>query len=242
MVSTGRGVCVSAVVALCAISGCNANYAAAPAARTDRVPARSVVTLQHDFGLLRPHAGASHEFAIANPSDTVWTIRQVHSGCGCAVASLSTDRITPGSTAIAKVTYRAPKEQNAEERRTVTIQFAEASAPHVRLVVEANIRAPLVAVPEALRFEASECQRESPLCAVINVSNFTNERWPSIDSSPSTTWLRSEAQLVDVAAEDHPVQAILRPSSPFGSRRGIACLTRSAQRCAVSTVTVGSSL
>jgi hypothetical protein len=94
----------------------------------------STLTLEHDFGVVRPAETHEHAFALENRSDRPWNIARVHVNCRCTVTSASARSIAPGGTEYLNVTYTAGKAAS-DDSRTIEVAFAEESAPRVTLLV-----------------------------------------------------------------------------------------------------------
>ena len=160
---------------------------------TATVEGRVVNTYLHRFGIIRPDATVSHEFRIANPSDTAWTIKRIESSCGCAVPTAASKTVPPRGATVVSVAYHAPNTAYGDARRHVQLTFAEPEAPAVRLLIEAAVRAPIVASPNLVRFFASRQNQRGPTSIAVTALNFTSGRWDTIQVSATEPWLTATA-------------------------------------------------
>lgn len=156
-----------------------------------------IKTYSHNFGILRPSDSVSHDFLIENADKIAWTIDRVESTCGCAVPSVSRKRVLPGGSTSVKVTFQAPDAKYANVRRHVTVRFAEASKPEIRLAIQAAIRAPVVLSPKAVRLNVPKVQQNSSPSAVVTASNFSGQTWSKLEVHSEQAWLSAVASLVE---------------------------------------------
>jgi hypothetical protein len=160
---------------------------------------RSVLRLQHAFGLVKNGASLEHKFAVRNDTDIPWTIKKIITNCSCTVPSVSGSKFPPGETSMVTVAYHAPN-RTVDESRAVTVEFEEPSAPQLALVITANVREPLSVSKSDVSLTAM-AGGPSPSGA-LTVQNYSESDWSSIKVSSDHAWL--SASVTDVASDSPP--------------------------------------
>jgi hypothetical protein len=100
-------------------------------------------------------APAQATLSFKNGGDASVTISRVSSSCSCLSTSLSASVVPPGGTAILRMIYRPSTDikGSQESRQRLFVRWSRAGRQEEQtLRVTAPIRAPVVAVPQTLRF------------------------------------------------------------------------------------------
>jgi hypothetical protein len=114
-----------------------------PHARASNVKPR-VMTLEHDFGLVRPKSATKHRFTVENASGSNWTVKGIDRTCACTVANITSPVIKAGTSEQIEVVYRSGQGAS-DDRRSITVHFIEPAAPRLDLAVKACVRPLLLA-------------------------------------------------------------------------------------------------
>jgi hypothetical protein len=191
------------------ISGCPTRIR--PSSRALRPPthlnvessAREFLTLEHDFGMLRPGQRATHAFLIHNPSDSAWTLARITNTCVCTATDASATVIAPGTVESVEVAYAA-RGISRDERRDVTVEFREAAAPRVSLAVFARIRDRCAMFPPELLVDMTLGDVEEE---TIEVHNYGDDDWPALVVAAPEPWISTESISLPIAAVRKPWDA-----------------------------------
>ena len=150
------------------------------------------VTLEHDFGLLRPNSIAKHHFTIENASGSNWTVKRVGRTCACTVANVSSGVIKAGTSEQIEVAYRSGQGA-ADDRRSISVHFVEPEAPRVELVVKAAVRPPLVASTRQLQFSGVGMRFRDEQS--FEIENYSGKELTSLGASVNAPWLSVREEL-----------------------------------------------
>lgn len=131
-------------------------------------------TLEHDFGLVRPHQVCTKRFQIQNDSTIVWTLRSLKVGCACTVTHLSKAKISPGEGADLDIRYSAGAVPT-DDKRAIGVCFNEPLAPEIRVEITAHVRPPATAEPQEAILPVVEPEANST--GYFSVMNFSEEVW-----------------------------------------------------------------
>ena len=159
-----------------------------PNLETLRSESSASVTLvqSHDFGLVRPRQVVTHRFPIHNPSRQNWTTRRIFNSCVCTVTQLTAERIAPGATEYAEVTYKAA-EVTTDDRRQLQISFEEPGTPILTLGIQAQVRERLTTIPKELLLGLSNGAQ--PMQVHFEIQNFDDQDWSDVAAKPQAPWL-----------------------------------------------------
>ncbi len=157
-----------------------------PETLRQELSAEFMLVQSHDFGLVRPRQVVTHRFPIRNPSRQNWTMRRISNSCVCTVTQLTAERIAPGATEYAEVSYTAP-DSTADDRRQLQISFEEPGAPILTLGIQAQVRERLTTIPKELLLGLSNGAQ--PMQAHFEIQNFDDQDWSDVAAKPQAPWL-----------------------------------------------------
>lgn len=157
------------------------------------------LTLEHDFGVLKPEVQVEHCFAIKNNTAGRWTVRKIINTCACTATDLSAPAIEAREQESVTVTYRAGRE-SSDDTRKVVVLFEEREAPPLFLVIRAKIREAMTVTPSRVAYR----QLGKGLLGVagVEVQNFGDVDWQGILVEPSEAWLSARAVAIKNLAKD----------------------------------------
>lgn len=153
---------------------------------------RSIVPMNHDFGIVRPESRSLHQFRIRNSSDSRWNVQTVVKTCRCTATMLSSNTVDVGEDLLVDVQYRAPT-QEGSDARSVEVHFQESDVPVFQLETRALIRPPLYLTEKNLRIESDQEQGTITLVA----ANYSDTNWSKLRASTQAPWLSIEVVPVD---------------------------------------------
>ena len=152
----------------------------------DAAGERPTVTLEHDFGVVRPGGKLRHSFAIKNTAVTPWTLSVIRESCSCTVASAAFQVISPGEKNSLEVVY-APGMKTADAKRAVSVEFKESTAPFYRLVVKARVREPMAASLSEMFFGGVGAGRTCE--SNLELRNYTTQDWKLVEAHCLSPWV-----------------------------------------------------
>lgn len=164
-------------------------------------------TQKHDFGQVGVGSKCKHTFKITNRSNTPWTLKAIHTGCGCIVTEMSNKTIAPGATENLTLVFSAG-ERDGKYQQDVRVQFVEADAPLVRLQVSASVHRPLSCLPKMLVVNPVRVGTHEERFA--KVCNFSGKKWDTLSVTNGSDWVKVQAHpnpnASDLKEEDAPLQ------------------------------------
>ncbi len=151
----------------------------------------NVRVFRHSFGVVKPHSTSKHRFRIANDTQSTWTLSELGLTCSCTAPEIDWTAIAPGETASIDVVYNSDG-RNKDDRRLITVHFAEEEAPKLQLELVALVRANVVAAPSELRLSlpSGEVRNEG---LFLNV--YKDNDWADIKVTSSEPWVTAVTQL-----------------------------------------------
>lgn len=179
-----------------------------PAEYTPEASIRTKPAIQmvHDFGKMSPRETARHIFSILNNSDNTWTLGRIEKTCSCTVTRISTDTISPGTTALVEVTYTSPND-DGNATKTAIIQFNELNAPDVHLTVNAKVRPDIGTSRKSIEFY--QVAKGQPTEEWLEVTNYSGKHIGALAISTTQEWLQLETteSVIDPPSDlSHPSQ------------------------------------
>lgn len=207
-----RSAAFVAVGAICCIGCRPASNSNVLSAREDgnRIASAAVAEAEkyeitHHFGVVHPRHRIAHVFHIRNGSQARETIKHVSRTCLCLATALSKDVLEPGDEANLTVEYTAP-DRPSDDKRVLTLTFAEPHRAPLRLVVTATVRDVISADQTNVVFSDAAPNRRAN--AHLLVENFGDVDWQRFQAVTSARWLTVIPRRLDVrAARDAPRQA-----------------------------------
>lgn len=145
-----------------------------------------------------------HKFLIRNDGATRWRFARISTTCSCTVSKVLTPVIELGGVGEVEVIYKTPA-TTLNDRRTVTVEFAEPGAPVVSLTVAAQVREPLNVTMKTLDF--GRLGRGGSPEASFEVQNFSGRDLGPLEVTSATPWFR-------VASLTIPIPTAGAPGSP----------------------------
>jgi hypothetical protein len=170
---------------------------------------RGARTLQqkHHFGQVGLDSKCKHSFGITNRSQTLWTLKKIHTGCGCIVTEMSSKTIAPAATENVVVVF-STGERDGKYEQDVLVQFEEADAPLVRLQVSASVHRPVSSLPKILVVNPVRVGTHEERFA--KVCNFSGKKWDAVTVSSVPDWVKVQTHqnpnASDLKEEDAPLQ------------------------------------
>lgn len=153
--------------------------------------------LTHHFGVVHPRHAVSHVVHIPNFGETAKTIKQVSRTCLCLATALSNEVIEPGDLAELTVQYTAP-DSAADDKRALTVTFAEANSAPLRVVVTALVRDVISTDRTEVIF--SDVGRGGRGKAHLIVENFGDADWRHLEARTQADWLTVSPRQLEVNA------------------------------------------
>ena len=127
---------------------------------------RAVVPVSsHDFGLMDPHATATHAFEIRNEGEHPLALDIKKTSCKCTVGSLESGLLQPGETTTVTMTWNTGYEED-EYQQTATVVTNDPRAKTIELTVKGQVRAELV-MPKELAFRISDLAEATQASFVV---------------------------------------------------------------------------
>lgn len=117
-------------------------------------PVAVVPVRKHDFGMLDPHATASHKFEIRNEGEHPLALQIEQTSCKCTIGKLANDLLGPGEFTDVTLTWNTGYQADDYEQ-TATIRTNDPARSLITLSVTGEVRAELI-VPEVASFHASD--------------------------------------------------------------------------------------
>ena len=79
--------------------------------------------ITHEFGVIPTWEGLHRtKFTVVNESSSIQVYKELHSSCGCAVASISQDTLTPSDTAFIYVILD-PVNESGKFKKSLSLQY-----------------------------------------------------------------------------------------------------------------------
>lgn len=183
-----------ALASVVALSGCNASDSTYSPRLDEDIANEEWSVLHHDFGVVAPGTKLEHRFPIHNQSARRISIDKLVNTCSCTATVSSAKHINPGQVEYVTVNYLTG-DGPADDRRKVVVLFAEPDVLPVALFVSANIRESLTAIPDNVSF--SRFGTISSLVRTLEIQNFGDVSWDSIQCETDSDW---------ITVESHPVK------------------------------------
>lgn len=101
-------------------------------------PIASVDRPVFDFGTVTQGKHVDHVFTLKNRGDTVLTIGQVSTSCGCTVADVSTRSVAPGKNSEIRVSFNSAN-FSGNINKSVTIQTNDPKTPIYTLILKGKV-------------------------------------------------------------------------------------------------------
>lgn len=174
--------------------------------------------LEHDLGVVHPGTVHTRDFRITNTGTERWTLHRIRTGCSCTATKVSAESVEPGKEMVVTVSYRAPS-KNADEHRTLTVDFVEPSAADAKLTLRARVRGPLSLSAHELAFDIPH-DRTKPMEQVVSIENYSPLKWKSLRVECDVPWLHAVIQKAPTIKVAHAAQVNLP-----GSRARVAAVT-----------------
>jgi uncharacterized cupredoxin-like copper-binding protein len=108
------------------------------ASKTSVSPVIFFPETQHDFGKVSEGKKVEYTFKVVNKGNSVLTIKDIKTSCGCTAALLSQEKLEPGQEGTLKVELDT-KNRKGKMSRTITITSNDPKEPKKILTVYADI-------------------------------------------------------------------------------------------------------
>jgi hypothetical protein len=152
-------------------------------------PSSRLRTVTWDFGVATPGAELKHRFSITNRTTIVWTVKFVSRTCACTVGEPSARRLKPSESTSLEVALRAPRDEG-RVYQSLMVEFQEAGAPLVCLVIKGELRGLLSATPATV--DLGRASPGKPLTQSLELGNFGDED-VTVTRVQAPSWLQVEA-------------------------------------------------
>ncbi len=153
----------------------------------------SVITLRHDFGLVRPGEVLRHTFKVSNSSESVWTLKEIKTTCSCTITTASSETIAPGGSTSFNARFRMPG-SSGDRTYSMTVLFAEPSAPTVEIIGVAIVRDRLVCTPSEVSFASLEPGNKAS--TQFEVFNYDDLDWKALKLEADASWITANASMI----------------------------------------------
>lgn len=160
--------------------------------QTEAVPTtRPIATIQerqYDFGLLDPHATASHGFVIQNTGNQNLVLESVGSSCKCTVSSVEAGILAPGESGAVTVTWNTGYQSEAYVQSAL-IKTNDPLNSEIELSVRGTVRAQLVLGIETLPMPESDRGKLAESSTYLYSQLWDDFRFESVTSDlPGFQW------------------------------------------------------
>lgn len=93
---------------------------------------------QHNFGKLKEGAIVTHSFKFVNTGDADLEIKNINTGCGCAVGEISSNKLKPGETGTLTIELNT-KNRVGKMSRTITVTSNDREQQNRYLLIFAEV-------------------------------------------------------------------------------------------------------
>jgi Protein of unknown function (DUF1573) len=126
----------------------------------------------HDFGNIAQFEILTGSFKVKNAGNAVLRMQQPSSSCGCAVATLKKDTLSPGETGEVEFTWKIGLSKGSLQR-SITVASNDPQTPQLVLTIMANSKQLYDAAPTFLMAKVPAGGRQNNLS--INVARADGE-------------------------------------------------------------------
>jgi hypothetical protein len=161
----------------------------------ESVPKAVVPERIHHFGMLDPHATASHAFTIGNAGESALKLSVRETSCKCTVGDLKQNMLLPGESTEVKLVWNTGYQADKYEQ-TATVVTNDPLQPTIDLKVTGEVRATFLA-PESITFQKTDLgERATATMTVYSQlwEDFTIETVSSSDL-PELEWVAEPADM-----------------------------------------------
>jgi hypothetical protein len=123
----------------------------------------------HDFGRVRSGTTLKHEFHVTNRGNADLAIKEIISGCSCAMIQSSPERIPPGGTASLPIVFHSSN-LVGEQVRGIVVKSNDPAQPEIVLKLKGHYWTPIeLEKPHALiTLQPGAEQKQSTKVRIIN--------------------------------------------------------------------------
>lgn len=143
-------------------------------------PVARVSETTHDFGMLDPHATASHTFTVHNDGDSPLELSIYDSTCKCTVGKLKQRFVDPGNSTSVTLTWNTGYQVDSYQQ-SVTLMTNDPSKKMLKLNVRGKVKADLV-VPNIIRMNRCDLGKYAEAEFLIY-----SQLWPNFEIQDITS-------------------------------------------------------
>lgn len=170
---------------------------------------------KYDFGVRDESDIVTHAFILKNTGDAALKIRKVKSSCGCTVASLSTNVVSPGGEARVEARFTL-RGRRGEQYKLITVDSNDPDTPRFLLSLRGTVTTELGLSPAYLNLGAID--DTDPVSRDAHLVGQTNEA-EIVSVSTKSPEFRVEV-VPDVHGRKHRIRVTTLPPLSQGYIRG----------------------
>lgn len=144
------------------------------------------LSYSNDFGIVPILESRSSEIRVSNPYSFPVTIKDIRSSCGCTVAKASKTDLDVNESTTLNVRFTAGTAP-ANVHGSIYLAFDQPDLKGMQIHIFAQVRQPLNIVEQVIEVDATAAS--APLNKWVNVENYTNSRWKSLDVQSDVPWI-----------------------------------------------------